>query len=121
MIGCNEELDWRYGSEFATIGYENVRCFTMTLVNLDMLYVSYAHMPYCSLLYLFTCFKFMFPHVHIPPHSRFSKCYHCWEYKSAMEGTTNLAAKEQIKALFMQHIFLQMAERRDYWAFKGCA
>jgi hypothetical protein len=59
-----------------------------------------------------------FPHVHIPPHSRFSKCYHCWEYKSAMEGTTNLAAKEQAKALFIEHIFQQMAERRDYWAFK---
>jgi hypothetical protein len=22
-----------------------------------------------------------FPHVQIPPFSRFSKCYHCWEYK----------------------------------------
>ena len=30
-----------------------------------------------------------FPHVQIPPFSRFSKYYHCWEYKYGMEATTN--------------------------------
>jgi hypothetical protein len=33
-----------------------------------------------------------FPHVQIPRFSRFSKCYHCWEYKCGMEATTNAAA-----------------------------
>jgi hypothetical protein len=27
------------------------------------------------------------------PFSRFSKCYHCWEYKCGMEATTNAAAR----------------------------
>jgi hypothetical protein len=34
-----------------------------------------------------------FPHVQIPLFSRFSKCYHCWEYKCGMEATTNAAAR----------------------------
>jgi hypothetical protein len=34
-----------------------------------------------------------FPHVQIPPFLRFSKCYHCWEYKYRMEATTNAAAR----------------------------
>jgi hypothetical protein len=45
-----------------------------------------------------------FPHVQIPPFSRFSKCYHCWEYKCGMEVTTNAAARLQIKELFLVHI-----------------
>jgi hypothetical protein len=45
-----------------------------------------------------------FPHVQIPPFSRFSKCYHCWEYKCGMEATTNAAARLQIKELFLVHI-----------------
>ena len=46
---------------FSYFNYNDALYFTMTLVNLDMLYVSYAHMPCCSLLYLFTCFKFHVP------------------------------------------------------------
>jgi hypothetical protein len=34
-----------------------------------------------------------FPHVQIPPFSRFSKCYHYWEYKCGMEATTNAATR----------------------------
>jgi hypothetical protein len=34
-----------------------------------------------------------FPHVQIPPFSRFSKYYHCWEYKCGMEVTTNAATR----------------------------
>jgi hypothetical protein len=34
-----------------------------------------------------------FPHVQIPLFSRFSKCYHCWEYKCGMEATTNAATR----------------------------
>jgi hypothetical protein len=49
-----------------------------------------------------------FPHVQIPPFSRFSKCYHCWEYKCWMEATTNATARLQIKELFLVHIRHQM-------------
>jgi hypothetical protein len=62
-----------------------------------------------------------FPHVQIPPFSRFSKCYHYWEYKCGMEATTNSAARVQIKELFLVHIRHQMEERRDYWLFKRSA
>jgi hypothetical protein len=62
-----------------------------------------------------------FPHVQIPPFSRFSKCYHCWEYKYGMEATTNAAARLQIKELFLVHIRHQMEERHDYWLFKRSA
>jgi hypothetical protein len=34
-----------------------------------------------------------FSHVQISPFSRFSKCYHCWEYKWGMEATMNAAAR----------------------------
>jgi hypothetical protein len=62
-----------------------------------------------------------FPHVQISPFSRFSKYYHCWEYKCGMEATTNAAARFQIKELFLVHIRHQMEERRDYWLFKRSA
>jgi hypothetical protein len=62
-----------------------------------------------------------FPHVQIPPFSRFSKCYHCREYKCGMEATKNVAARLQIKELFLMHIRHQMEERRDYWLFKRLA
>ena len=62
-----------------------------------------------------------FPHVQIPPFSKFSKCYHCWEYKCGMESTTNAAAKEKIKEWYILHIRIQMEERRDYWLFKRSA
>jgi hypothetical protein len=62
-----------------------------------------------------------FPHVQIPPFSRFSKCFHCWEYKCGMEATNNTVAKVQIKNLFLIHIRHQMEERRDYWLFKRSA
>jgi hypothetical protein len=45
-----------------------------------------------------------FPHVQIPPFSRFSKCYHCWEYECGMEATTNAAARVEIKNLYVLHI-----------------
>jgi hypothetical protein len=62
-----------------------------------------------------------FPHVQISPFSRFSKCYHCWEYKCGMKATTNAAVRLQIKELFLVHIRHQMEERRDYWLFKRSA
>jgi hypothetical protein len=62
-----------------------------------------------------------FPHVQIPPFSRFSKYYHCWEYKCGMEATTNAAARVEIKKLYVVHIRHQMEERRDYWLFKRSA
>jgi hypothetical protein len=31
-----------------------------------------------------------FPHVQIPPFSRFSKCYHCWEYNCTSVGWKRL-------------------------------
>jgi hypothetical protein len=52
-----------------------------------------------------------FPHVQIPPFSRFSKCYHCWEYKCRMEATTNAAAR-------LPAIRHYPEERRNYWLFK---
>jgi hypothetical protein len=55
-----------------------------------------------------------FLHVQIPPFSRFSKCYHYWEYKCGMEVTTNAAARLQIKELLLVHIQHQMEERHDY-------
>jgi hypothetical protein len=42
--------------------------------------------------------------IQIPPFSRFSKCYHCWEYKYGMEAIMNAAARLQIKKLFLVHI-----------------
>jgi hypothetical protein len=62
-----------------------------------------------------------FPHIQIPPFSRFSKCYHYWEYKCGMEATTNATASLQIKELFLVHIRHQMEERRDYRLFKRSA
>lgn len=62
--------------------------------------------------------RLRYPHVQVPPFSRFSKCYHCWEYKCAMEGTTNADAKIRIKEVFMLHLLNQMEERRHYWIFK---
>jgi hypothetical protein len=62
--------------------------------------------------------KTNFPHVQIPPYSRFSKYYHYWEYKCGMEATTNVAARAEIKKLFFLHIRHQMEERHDYWLFK---
>jgi hypothetical protein len=62
-----------------------------------------------------------FPHVQILLFSRFSKCYHCWEYKCRMEATTNAAARLQIKELFLVHIRHQMEERHDYPLFKRSA
>ena len=62
-----------------------------------------------------------FPHIQIPPYSRFSKCHHCWEYKCGMESTTNAVVKVKIKELYIIHIRLQMEERQDYWLFKRSA
>jgi hypothetical protein len=62
-----------------------------------------------------------FLHVQIPPFSRFSKSYHCWEYKYGMEATTNAATRVEIKNLYVMHIRHQMEERRDYWLFKRSA
>jgi hypothetical protein len=62
-----------------------------------------------------------FPHVQIPPFSRFSKCYHYWEYKCGMETTTNAATRVEIKNLYVVHIRHQMEERCDYWLFKKSA
>jgi hypothetical protein len=62
--------------------------------------------------------RIKYPHVQVPPFSRFSKCYHCWEYKCAMEGTTNADARIRIKELFLLHLRNQMEERRHYWIFK---
>jgi hypothetical protein len=62
-----------------------------------------------------------FLHVQIPPFSRFSECYHCWEYKCGMEATTNAASRVEIKNLYVVHIRHQMEERRDYWLFKRSA
>jgi hypothetical protein len=45
-----------------------------------------------------------FPHIQIPPFSRFSKCYHCWKYKCGMETTTNAATRVEIKKLYVVHI-----------------
>jgi hypothetical protein len=62
-----------------------------------------------------------FPHVQIPPFSRFSKCYYYWKYKCGMETTTNAATRVEIKNLYVVHIRHQMEERRDYWLFKRSA
>lgn len=62
--------------------------------------------------------RIKYPHVQVPPFSRFSKCFHCWEYKCGMEGTTNADARIRIKELFMLHLLNQMEERRHYWIFK---
>jgi hypothetical protein len=39
-----------------------------------------------SLASFYRLWRIEFPHIQIPPFSRFSKCYHCWEYKCGMEG-----------------------------------
>jgi hypothetical protein len=58
-----------------------------------------------------------FPHVQIPPFSRFSNCYHCWEYKCGIEATTNMAARVEIKNLYVVYIRHQMEKRHD----TGCS
>ena len=55
-----------------------------------------------------------FLHVQIPPYSKFSKCYHYWEYKCGMEATMNAAARVEIKKLFLLDIRHQMEERCNY-------
>jgi hypothetical protein len=67
-----------------------------------------------SLAPFYRLWRTEFLHVQIPPFSRFSKCYHSWEYKCGMEATTNAVARLQIKELFLVHIRHQMEERCDY-------
>lgn len=55
-----------------------------------------------------------FPHIQIPPFSRFSKCYYCWEYKYGIKTITNAAAKVEIKKLYIMHFNHQMEERHGY-------
>jgi hypothetical protein len=62
-----------------------------------------------------------YPHVQIPPYSRFSKCFHCWEYKCVMEATTNTTMKAQMKEKFKVYTTHQIEERRDYWKAKRSA
>jgi hypothetical protein len=57
-----------------------------------------------SLASFYRLWRIEFPHIQISPFSRFSKCYHYWEYKYGMEATTNAAARLQIKELFLVHI-----------------
>jgi hypothetical protein len=46
-----------------------------------------------SLASFYRLWQTEFPHVKIPLFLRFSKCYHCWEYKCGMEATTNAAMR----------------------------
>ena len=59
-----------------------------------------------------------FTHVQIPPHSRFSKCEDCWEYRTCLEATKNPSEKQVVQKRFNQHQVLQRQERRDYWLAK---
>ena len=59
-----------------------------------------------------------FTHVQIPPHSRFSKCEDCWEYRSCLEATKSPSEKHVVQERFNQHQALQRQERRDYWVAK---
>ena len=59
-----------------------------------------------------------FTHVQIPPHSRFSKCEDCWEYRTCLEPTKNPSEKHVVQERFNQHQALQRQERRDYWLAK---
>ena len=59
-----------------------------------------------------------FTHVQIPPHSRFSKCLTCWEYRTYLEATKSTTRKEAIKNEFLLHQVLQKEERKDYWLAK---
>jgi hypothetical protein len=54
-----------------------------------------------SLASFYRMWRTDFPHVQFLPYSRFSKCYHCWEYKCGMEATTNAATRVKIKKLFL--------------------
>ena len=48
-----------------------------------------------------------FTHVQIPPHSRFSKCEDCWEYRTCLEATKSPSEKHVVQERFNQHQALQ--------------
>ena len=55
-----------------------------------------------------------FTHVRIPPHSRFSKCEDCWEYRTSLEATKSPSEKHVVQERFNQHQALQRQERQEY-------
>ena len=60
-----------------------------------------------------------YTHVQIPPHSRFSKCQTCWEYRTCWEAsTTNPAQKQLVRERLNLHQAVQVEERKDYWRAK---
>ena len=60
-----------------------------------------------------------YTHVQIPPHSRFSKCQTCWEYRTCWEAsTTNPAQKQLVRERLNLHQVVQVEERKDYWRAK---
>ena len=63
-----------------------------------------------------------YTHVQIPPHSRFSKCQICWEYRTCSEAsTTNPTQKQLVREHLNLHQALQVEEQRDYWKAKNNA
>ena len=60
-----------------------------------------------------------YTHVQIPPHSRFSKCQTCWEYRTCWEASTmNSAQKQLVRERLNLHQAVQVEERKDYWRAK---
>ena len=66
--------------------------------------------------------RMQYTHVQIPPHSRFSKCQICWEYRTCFKAsTTNPTQKQLVREQLNLNEVLQVEERRDYWKAKNDA
>ena len=92
----------------------------MHVVLNDVEKLTKAKLP--SLCSFYQMWRKDFTHVQIPPHSWFSKCQTCWEYRTCMEASNiNPTQKRLVREQFLLHQTLQIEERRDYWRAKANA
>ena len=90
--------------------------FHAVIADVEKITMSKARGP-CS-FYRMWCMRYT--HIQIPPHSRFSKCQICWEYRTCFEASnTNPTQKQLIREQLNLYQALQVEERRDYWNAKS--
>ena len=88
------------------------------IADVQKITMSKAPRP-CS---FYRMWRMQYTHVQIPPHSRFSKCQICWEYRTCLEASnTNPTQKQLVREQLNLHQALQVEERRDYWKAKNTA
>ena len=92
--------------------------FHAVIADVKKITMSKAPGP-CS---FYRMWRMLYTHVQIPPHSRFSKCQICWEYRTCVEASnTNPTQKQLVREHLNLHQALQVEERRDYWKAKNTA